>query len=510
MAQSAPQEGSPLAPPQTKSLEPATPPLPPKEAAGPNVLVVMWDTARADRMSLYGHNRPTTPRIDAFAREALVFDAAISPSFWTVPSHASLFTGLPTSVHRATSHSTWLPEHHTTLAEWFGEHGYDTYAFSTNPNLSNRTNLIQGFDLVESQRTERWRQAAIERTNDKLIARDKSSERSPAWVGKPSDSSKDGGELVERALVAWIDGRPDPDRPFFAFLNYMEVHGPRLPSMASRKAVLDPELLEAGLATPAGYDRISDANHRRADFTDAERTAMLGVYDAAMHELDAATGALFDTFAERGWLDDTVVVVVSDHGENFGEHGLYGHNYSLHDTLIHVPLVIRYPATIKPGRVTHPVTTRDLYGTLVRLAGLPMPKLAMPLGDVLTHPADAPVFSELLAFHGSKAGMDRVRPDGTHFRLRRKFHAVVLGDEKFIHASDGQHERFDRSADAAEQSNLWTETDARSTSLKAVHQAWRDTLPEPDRSIRPGERKKRKEAEGEVTADQLKALGYVE
>ena len=113
---------------------------------GPNVLIILWDTVRADRMSLYGHDRPTTPKLDAFAADAAVFEHAISPGMWTLPTHASFFTGLPPQTHGANAAHRWLDDHNETLAERFDEAGWDTFAFSSNLVAGTLMNVTQGFD----------------------------------------------------------------------------------------------------------------------------------------------------------------------------------------------------------------------------------------------------------------------------------------------------------------------------------------------------------------------------
>ena len=492
-------------------LEPAA--APPAEApeGAPNVLVLMWDTARADRMSLYGHDRPTTPRLDAFASEARVYDAAFAPSFWTVPSHASLFTGLPVGVHRTNAHSTWLQNKYTTLAEQLRGHGWDTWMFSANPNLSHKTNLIQGFDTVLSQRQEPWQSRAIALTESKLIPTDQSTERSPAWEGKRNQSSKDIGPLMREALVGWLDERPD-DKPWFAFLNYMEVHGPRLPALETRSELLPSDVVQLGLETRTGFADVSDANHGRKTFSEAEKDAMRAVYDASMVELDDTTGDLLDDLASRGVLDDTIVVVVSDHGEAFGEHDLYGHNYNLYDELIRVPMLVRYPAKVAPGRVEHPVSIRDLFGALLELTDVPTPESKFPLGNVLASGPREPVFAELTAFHGSRPGMQRVREDGSWHPLRRRFQVVLQDQWKLILASDDNDELYDRVRDPGERTNVHAEHAETVAELEAAHAAWRERIPDPRgrAKLSRDERQQKKRAGADIPLEELEALGYVQ
>ncbi|MFT4627450.1 MAG: arylsulfatase A-like enzyme [Myxococcota bacterium] len=478
---------------------------------GPNVLFLMWDTARADRMSLYGHDRATTPRMDAFASEARVYDAAYAPSFWTVPSHASLFTGMPVGVHRTNAHSTWLRNRYTTLAEQLNDNGWDTWMFSANPNLSEQTNLIQGFDTVLSQRQEPWMSRAVELTEAKLIPEDASTERSPAWQGKRNRSSKDIGPLMQEALLGWLDER-DAERPWFAFINYMEVHGPRLPGRESREGLLPHDLVELGLATRTGFTDVGNANHGRSTYSEAERDAMRGVYDASMVELDATTGDLLDALAQRGVLDDTIVVLVSDHGEAFGEHGLYGHNYHLYNELIRVPMLIRYPERITPGRVEHPVSIRDLFAAVLELTGVPVPATPFPVGNVLASGPRDHVFAELTAFHGSKPGMERVRDDGTWHPLRRRFQVVIRDEWKLILASDDNDELYHLGRDPGERTDVHASQPDVVAELELAHAAWREQIPEigARTKLTPEERRQKRTAGADTPLEELEALGYVQ
>ena len=188
----------------------------PKTAAErPNVLILMWDTARADRMSLYGHERQTTPHLEELANDARVYEQAISPAMWTVPSHASLFTGLPVASHGAHARWIWLDERFETLAERFAADGYETWAWSANPYLSDASNLLQGFETVHMAWDGGWSEAAGRATMDKRIDRDASVELGPAWEAKrgrgwPAHlvAYKDSAPVANEALLDWLDHRP--------------------------------------------------------------------------------------------------------------------------------------------------------------------------------------------------------------------------------------------------------------------------------------------------------------
>ena len=152
----------------------AVPPEPEPVAKPPNVLIILWDTVRADRLSVYGYDRPTTPKLEKFAEEAVVYEHAWSPGIWTLAAHSAVFTGLPVESTGADERWLWLDHGHTTMAEHFREHGYDTFSFAANTLLSGDTNLVQGFRVVLNTwkgKVRTMAQAATQRKHDRLQLR---------------------------------------------------------------------------------------------------------------------------------------------------------------------------------------------------------------------------------------------------------------------------------------------------------------------------------------------------
>ncbi len=490
---------------------PTARPEPPANAR--NVVIVLWDTVRADRMSLYGGPRPTTPRLDAWAASATVWDDAISPSFWTLPAHASLFTGAPVRAHGADAHFPWLRDRHVTLADHLRDRGWSTWAFTTNSNVGAESNLDQGFERVERHSDDAWAGRTLDVLAQHRVPTDASTPSSPAWpatADSPAQyarSSKDAGPVAAEALGRFLDGRSD-DRPFVAYVNYMEAHAPRLPSMDARRAVgLTDAEIAVGLATPAGFDELKAANRDERKYTAAEDAAMLGVYDAALWELDRATGDLLDALDRRGILDDTVVVVVSDHGEGFGDHGVYGHNWSVHDELVRVPLVVRAPG-LAAGRRAGPTSTADLFGAVAELAGAPI------AGATTLAAPRSPVVTELTAPHGLRPGAPERSPDGRVIPQRRRFVAIYDGPWKLIRSSTGDRELYDRATDPGETRSLTAAEPARVAAMEAAMDAWIAANPEPaDEPLGAAERERRRAARAQRPDDageQLEALGYLQ
>ena len=212
----------------------------------PNVLIVLWDTVRADRMSAYGYARPTTPRIAAWAERAAVFERASSPGIWTLPAHASMFTGLPPQAHGADERWMWLDQRFVTMAEHFSAAGYATYALAANALLCGETNLVKGFGVRLNTYRGKLATPAARMTRRKVPPGDRSNELAPGWRPPAHGahnaewaraSYKDAAPLAVKAFGRWLVEQPR-DQPFFAYLNLMEAHTPRIPTMRSRERVL--------------------------------------------------------------------------------------------------------------------------------------------------------------------------------------------------------------------------------------------------------------------------------
>lgn len=487
----------------------------------PNVLVVLWDTARADRMSLYGYGVPTTPRLDAFAKDAVVYDHATAPGMWTLNSHAAMFTGLYETSHGAKPAYRWLDAKYTTLAELARDSGYDTFAFSSNLIASPMTNLLQGFDTVHTSFPQegtgpgRYAKEARRATTSKLLPNDASTEMSPAFAGNAADQwgksvFKDAAPVAHLALVEWLSERTAPERPFFAYLNLMEAHTPRVPSLSARKRVADDATIATALRTDASLFAENEYVIGARQYTPDELAAIGATYDAAIVDLDDATGALFDDLEAKGILDDTLVIVVADHGESLGEHRRLEHRWSMYEPLLHVPLVIRYPkkgfARVAPGRVAERVNTIDLYATIVEAAGLVSPGTTFATSLVGRTAFDPFVFSQMLdPFASQLREVRQAHPEIDTSPWARTYCAVYEGTRKLLYTSDQQHELYDLAADPGELENLYPRG---ARELETALERFESALPVYDPALRTAE----DAPKGRSTEERamLEILGYAE
>ena len=338
--------------------------LPAAPQSAPNVLVIVLDTLRADHLSSYGYSRPTSPEIDRIASQGVLFENAIAPCSWSLPSHASLLTGRAPSEHgmqnvQAMPWPGWGEKSlsgYPALGEVLRHRGYRTGAFSANRIYFTRNvGLGRGFihfeDYFDSVgdsfvRTLYGREFArlyLNRSENSKVTRALRYLGLESWLDKDSEGSGDFGgaygvrkraSAVNQELMQWIDR--DRQHPFFAFLNYLDVH--------------------YSYGGPPGYPK-----------PDWDRGTTVDEYDAGLKYVDDYIGRLLREL-ERREARNTIVVITSDHGESLGAHGLSYHGAALYRELIQVPLIISYPQQIPKGlRVAVPVSITGIPGTVMDL-----------------------------------------------------------------------------------------------------------------------------------------------
>ncbi len=426
----------------------------------PNVLFIVWDTVRSDHLSLYGYERETTPFLDRWAQDARVFEDCVSPGVITLTSHGSLFTGLPSSEHGTDNGQKWLDDRHVTLAEHLKAVGYRTFLWSANPHVSAAGNFHQGFDLSLHPWDDEFRERAKNIVREKLVDGDVSS-RLPQRVLKPQTFKWDikaSGKLAREVLLEWLGQTPSGDedqRPYFAFLNYMEAHRPRIPPVRLRQRMLSDADVTQSFLIDQSWEAIWGFSFGLADYTEDELRIMTGVYDATLAELDELFSDLIGQLEAGGWLDNTIVVLTSDHGEHLGEHHLLDHQFSVYEPLTRVPLVVHYPERFEPGRDSRPVMSHDIFPTLLELAGLEAGNPRGTGGTSLFSPRpDRPRLTEyLVPFRTAFKSIAKIHPDFDRAPWDTRLHALTLGDQKLIR-SKKEVALYDLEADPEESTDL--------------------------------------------------------
>ncbi|RLM34462.1 sulfatase-like hydrolase/transferase [Haloarcula sp. Atlit-120R] len=440
----------------------------------PNVLLIVLDTARA-RTVLPGLESGLMPTLSRIANDGTTFTDATATAPWTLPSHAGMFTGKYASSHGVHAGNHIFDPDSAPLASRLSDAGYRTAGISGNVWISPEFGFDAGFDEFSMKWDLFWDAPELSSvisnrnttaTGDTIL--DVFRGQGPVDLLKGAlttgyakflaERNDDGARHTTSRTVKWLEQNGTADDPFFYFLNYVEPHLPYEP----------PEpFLDEYLPDGADPSRVSNLDQDPwqyvagdRELTDADIELFKSLYEAELAYLDTQLGRLYDTLAEQGILDETAIILVGDHGENIGEHGLMDHQYCLYETLIHVPLIIRYPELFNDKEVSGPVELRDLYPTVTDLAGAEPPADT----DVSTHslvPRDGTVpvrDSAIAEYLVPQPSMDAIREavesfDETATRFDRPLRAIKTTDWKFIEAP-GDTELYDRDEDPTERIDI--------------------------------------------------------
>lgn len=457
-----------------------------------NVIWIVTDTARRDHISLYGASHHTTPNLDRFAQDAVVFDRAISAAPWTLPSHASMFTGMFPSKHGAhfvgdAMFSTPLVPENVTVAEILSAHGYKTAGIvANNAGLSRQLGCHQGFQYYFDGRplvfSLFWGKVLLSLPDDFRV--------DELWVNEVCLASE-----MEPLINCWLDENGQ-DGPFFLFVNLMEPHG-------GIAFIPEPYDSMYGFDRERQVEVFKDFDADKVVFFQAEVSAEhREFWQAYVHRkitfMDVYLGRLFDKLKEMGLYDDALIIVNSDHGELFGEHHSFGHNTDLYNDLIWVPMMIKYPNGARTGHTNKLVQTVDLMPEILSQLGIQIPPdvQGQPI-DEANHPVIAELFQQQHNAHAK-------RSPGRYYRdLKAIFGSVAQDSLKYIWASNDQSELFDLTRDPRELKNIIAEKPAAVDTLQRRLERWVS-------SFQPVETNGvTRQTDKEELEKRLRSLGYI-
>lgn len=419
----------------------------------PNVLLITIDCLRADHAGFMGYDRPTTPNLDRLAAEALLCTNA----FATGPRTAESFPGIIASAYALMYGGGYaLTEHHITLAEVLNSAGYDTAAFHSNPYLSTNYGYDRGFATFwdSLEKTSGMSRASHRANMLRKINRHSALYRWARRLGTLGQTVGRSQPFVRAGVLngkvtRWLTSDPSP---FFLWLHYMDPHYPYLPEDEHLRLFSGGSLPRWRMASV--FSRMLE---EPASVRGPERQLLIDLYDAEVRSMDAAIGQLLAHLRERRLYDDLLIVVTADHGEEFGEHGEFSHatwasevqdgrvQPKLHDELLHVPLLLRFPRGEHAGeRLDGLVSLVDVAPTILEVAGLEPPDRWCGQGflpAMLENGQGRPfVFSEYLVHNrGLKGPVIACRTEAW----------------KYIHEGVfGRHELYDLENDSQEQQNV--------------------------------------------------------
>ncbi len=514
-----------------------------------NVIFVVLDTHRYDRLGSYGYGRPTSPNLDSFAKESLFFEKAIAPGQWTIPSHASMFSGEVPAVHKTVQADDALPKEFHTLADHLSRQGIETTGFCNNPLVGVLQNgFKRGFDhfynycgvvpsTPQNAKEDIWKplrklwskytqllrrlsypiQNTFASPNEFFLAALRPL-FVPMWTragnfkGMTERSIKETTSFVE-------DIEKQGTRGHFVFLNLMETHLPYSPpDEFVRKFV--PYFYE----TPEAQHFMRDFNRKAMQwliplvkpFDEVESATLSDMYDAEVAYQDHLLAQLISVLDSNYHRENSMVIFLADHGEMLGEHGYMGHGFGVHEELIRVPLFIRIPGMESCKRIKHRVTLTQIFYSVLDYYGFDT--VAMPYADEVDIHSQSllrlrdqeeckqiPLVSEAVPPENALSIINKHKPDlMKSFHADHTYQAVYQGDQKMIAVEGLSKVLFDLAGDPSEQHPY--QEQARIDELANVLDAYLELA----ETRRNGFSKQKISIKDDLIQQRLRDLGYLE
>ena len=426
----------------------------------PNILLIVMDATRAKNFSLYGYHRPTTPNLERFAERCVVYDKAISAGCWSLPGHASIFTGLHPATHRANDQTQFLVPEYPTMAELLRSHGYQTVALCHKRDVGPITGLDRGFDWFNPLSNS----SAIRRLN----------RRKNNAIAKMMGTRDKGAIYTNQKIYKLLPQLQAEGRPFLMFVSYLESHIPYRPPKKFNRYLPD------GIST----NQVSQVNQDRWKYmvgetpmSEQDFDILKALYDGAITYGDTRINEILSWLDQQGVLDNIMIIITADHGENLGEHQLMAHGYCLYDTVIHVPLIIHYPDSIAaPGRVEHQVQTVDLLPTILTMLGDTSSEnfRSLQCYDLLSSTRHEFTISEQA--HPDLSQFNERFPGADVSKYDRALKMIRTDRYKYIRTSDGNHELYDLQADPDELCTIIEEQQNIAGDLDLRLRGWRESI----------------------------------
>ena len=453
----------------------------------PQVFLIVLDTVRTDCIAPYSQNS-RTPNLEAFARDAVVFENCIAPSPWTIPSHASIFTGLyptehgchgDTDVQKSDFLGAPLPnmlsDKFTTLPECFRENGYKTAAIISNSGVNQKLGFSQGFQFYDARMNvgHIYQSYPFKPLLHLFSYLTNISPKFTLFYRTADDITRESTEILERLS----------SEPFFLFINYMDAHEPYRPPRPFNGYYLNSPFPHVyGLKQYLRFVNTQYYKNQRGSYQFNQWVSyQFSQYKGAVEYLDSQLGNLFAYLKKRGIYETSLIIITSDHGEFFGEHGYYTHRKPMYEEEIKVPLLIKYPFKQRTGLVTERVTLKNLYQTILSLCQLPIPDY---LAKVTLEKSAASIISELYDFN---------------FKTQRNLYSR---DYKYMYYEEGKFpELYDLDKDPQELNNV-------AATQKAIKTQMEHSLKTIVKGLRPYYRIE--QGGNEDIKDTLKALGYIQ
>lgn len=491
----------------------------------PNIIMLVLDAVRAQNLPQYGYLRNTTPFLTSIEDELAVYENAISSTYWTMPSIASLFTGMYKSGHGLVSDGDRIDGSLITLPSLLQQHGYRCAGFVRNVYVSEYSGLNTGFDdFYSTSRLDVYKKiiAAISKRGLASIQPPGITRQADVPLGGRSSVKKHISEIIARLADVTIDSgskyfvhnfsgwlREQRNRPFFAFFQFLETHSPyRAPlNFAFKFMSLRDNMKRLDINQDHLRYLLGESPMNEEDFR-----ILQDAYDNSILYADYLISKIINLLKKYNLYDNTMIIILSDHGDNIGDHGLMFHYFCLYDTLIKIPVIIKYPAVLRlTGRLPEIVQNVDIFPSILSILKSDHKKAWDQVegndffANAVRRREDDLAVSELVKVFGpdKKQYKDRLS------RFNRRLLSVRTRDRKFIYSSRGDHEYYNLKKDPSESNNLYAKTDAYHDLMEkaAGYYERMDQFYSVNRNKIDGEISDNN-IDGEVM-ERLKALGYV-
>ena len=488
----------------------------------PHVVLIVMDTARAKNFSCYGYDKTTSPHIDAIAEEGALYANAISPSPWTLPSHVSMFTGLYPSEHGLTedhilegtniyglSKKHAFPHFLPTLLK---NEGYRTLGFSNNPWVSHNFGFDKGFDFFY----QRWMDAgdrSLLRKIGRAVRKKIPQNLQPIFDNLkvrmsslfPADS---GAERTLRVMKDWFRDNQSDERPFFVFFNFIEPHLPYTPLKPFNRMFMKKKYSGRHIRETNQDPLKFIAEKEIMDQDDFE--ILRALYDGEIAYVDSKVKEIYDCLQDYGMLDRTLLIITSDHGENIGEHNLMGHQFCLYDTLLRVPLIIRYPELSFKGKVEHShIQLSDIFYTILDTLHIEIDGRDVPKRSIFNPDYSGQVIAEHEVPQITLSSLRRRFPDAPRESLGQQLRCIYAEGMKYIWNSYDADEMYDLTKDPHEKTDLCRlDQEQASKLLQLLNSQWASL----DRDAVIGKGKSEESSKEQMDSEirkKLKELGYI-
>jgi arylsulfatase A-like enzyme len=460
----------------------------------PNVILITMDTVRADHLSLYGYERETTPYLSDLARTATVYTRAIATSDFTLPTHASIFTGMYPDWHKAMQSVSVPPRRQgirpdlPTLAEVLQSNGYWTAEAPANfAYLTSAFHLARGFAVSDVRQSVRLygfdNGFCVLETARQLLGLIVDIGEFGRPYRRASDITELGNSIVDQAKAI--------GRPFFLFLNYLDAHTPYAPGDPFNRLFPGSELKARPPAIANPPFSLRPLNGYSTSLSSEQRAYLISQYDGGIAAVDAAIKTLVQHLREQELFDNTLIIITADHGEGLLERGMLDHDLAtVYQTHLHIPLLIKYPGQDAAAKSYALASQVDIMPTVLEYAGITPPKALQ--GRSLSH---EPAAGTDTVFAVSRATMKR------NPLVRGTRRAVFSGSAKLITWTAGAPELYDLASDPTERNNIYNPNDPRAIDLSERLANLVKAIPSQSLPLSNPD---------PATLDRLKSLGYVQ